>query len=81
MKKPQKAGSLSPTSPKIIAKEEKKRRERKSEEKERGRRKKSNGCTLNFYNSYFGEFLAEKNCWTHKGLFGDNVIKNPARYI
>ena len=25
--------------------------------------------------------LAEKkNCWTQKGLFGDNVIKNPARY-
>ena len=27
------------------------------------------------------EFLAEKKCWTQKGLFGDNVIKNPARYI
>ena len=26
-------------------------------------------------------FLAEINCWTQiKGLFGDNIIKNPARY-
>ena len=40
--------------------EKKERRERKQEKK-----KKSNGCTLSFYNSYFG----------------DNVVKNPARYI
>ena len=25
--------------------------------------------------------LAEKNCWTQKGLFGDNFINYPARYI
>ena len=79
VKKHQKARFLSPTSPKIIATKEKKRRKRKSEGKEE--KKKSNGCTLSFCNSYFGEFLAEKNCWTQKGLLGDNVIKNPARYI
>ena len=25
-------------------------------------------------------FLPDKNCWTQKGPFGDNVFKNPARY-
>ena len=25
--------------------------------------------------------LAEKNCWTQKGPFGDNFINYPARYI
>ena len=56
----------------------------KEKKKERGEgkeeKKKSNGYTLSFYNSYFGDFLAEINCWTQiKGLFGDNVVKNPAR--
>ena len=78
MKEPQKAGSLSSTTEPQNHSKGGKGKERK---KERGEEKKSNGCTLNFYNSYFGEFLAEKNCWTHKGLFGDNVIKNPARYV
>ena len=45
---------------------EKERRKRETEEKERRRREKSNGCALSFYNSYFGEFLAQKNCWTQK---------------
>ena len=48
----------------------KERRKRKSEEMER-RREKSNGCTLSF-------IMATLDA---KGQFGDNVIKNPARYI
>ena len=39
----------------VIVTKEKERRKRKIEEKERRRRKKSNGCTLGFYNSYFGD--------------------------
>ena len=40
---------------KLIVTKEKEKRKRKSEEKERRRRKTSNGCTLSFYNSYFGD--------------------------
>ena len=43
-----------------------------------GEEKKSNGCTLSFYNSYF---FGRKKLSDTKGLFGDNVIKNPARYV
>jgi len=47
---------------KITLTMEKERRKRKSEEKERRRReKKSNGCTLSFYNGYLGDsFLPKK---------------------
>ena len=45
---------------------EKERRKIKREEKERRRRKNCNGCTLSCYNGYFGDTLAEKNCWTEK---------------
>ena len=58
VKRRQKAGFLSPRSTKIIATKEKERS--KSQEKERGRREKSNGCTLSFYNSYFGENVGRK---------------------
>ena len=68
VKKPQK------TSPKIIARREKKRRKRKSEEKERRRRKKVMSALLVF-------IIASLDCWTQKGLLGDNVIKNSARII
>ena len=61
---------------KITVTKEKERRKRKSKKKERRRRKKSNGCTLSFYNSYFGI----KQLFDAKGPFGDNVIKNSARY-
>ena len=50
----------------------------KNEERGQGKeekRKKSNGCTLSFYNSYFGR----KRLLDAKGPFGDNVFKNPAR--
>ena len=58
---------------------EEKKKECMGIEKERRRRKKkSNGCTLSFYNSYF---FGRKKLSDTKGLFGDNVIKNPARYV
>ena len=43
-------------------------RKRDSEEEKGGEEKKSNGCTLNFYNGYFGDrFWPKKlNCWTQK---------------
>ena len=55
-----------PEKPQNHGNEGKGKKKRKSEEKERKRRKKSSGCTLNFYNNYFGhlEILAEKNCGT-----------------
>ena len=56
----------------VKGKEKKKEQEEGKEEK----KKKSNGCTLSFYNSYFGW----KQLFDAKGPFGDNVIKNPARY-
>ena len=81
VKRCQKARLSSPRSSKITVTKGKERSKRKSEEKERRRREKSNGCTLSFYNSYFGDsFWLKKNCWTQKGPFGDNVVKNPARY-
>ena len=72
----QNAGFLRPISSKITPTKEKERRKSKSEEGERRRREKSNGCTLSFYNGYFGEKLLDG-----RGLFGDNAFKNPARYI
>ena len=54
---------------KIIVTKEKERRKRMSEEKERRRRKKSNGCTLSFYNSYFGDSFWPKKLLDAKGLF------------
>ena len=46
---------LEPISSKITVTKEKERKTRKSQEEERRRREKSNGCTLSFYNSYFGD--------------------------
>ena len=64
-------------------------RKGKEKKKERGEGKegegnKSNGCTLSFYNSYFGEValvFGRKKLFDAKGPFGDNVIKNAARYV
>ena len=47
----------------------KERRKRENEEEERRRRDKSNGCTLSFYNGYFGRKLLNG-----KGPFGSNFI-------
>ena len=54
-----------------------------TKEKERAKRKKarwrekSNGCTLNFYNGYFGR----EKILDAKTPSGGNVVKNPARYV
>ena len=61
---------------------EEKRKEKKKnceEHIERRRKERSNGCTLSFYNGYFGQFWTKKKCWTEKiHKFGGNVF-NPAR--
>ena len=55
-------------------------------EKEGGRRKKekkkkSNGCTLSFYNGYFGDtFCGQKLLLDGTGLFSGNLLKKPVRY-
>ena len=54
LEKASKGRFLGPISSKIIVTKEKERRKRKNEEEERRRRDKSNGCTLSFYNGYFG---------------------------
>ena len=57
----------------------------KKKKKEQGGRKekkrKSNGCTLGFYNGYFGDSFwpKKKNCRTQKGPFGGKVLKNPVQ--
>ena len=74
-----KAGFVSPRSSEITVAKEKERRKRKSEEKER-RREKISGCTLSFLMATLATF-GWKKLLEGKGRFGDNVIKNPARYI
>ena len=77
MKSRQKPGFLGPISSKITPTKEKERTKSKSEEEERRRREKNNGCTLRFYNGCSGK----KKLLDGRGLFGDNVFKNQARYI
>ena len=43
-----------------------------------GEEKKSNGCSLSFYDSYFGVF-GRKKLSDAKGPSGDNIFKNRAR--
>ena len=67
MKRRQKAGFLCAISSRITVTKEKERRKRKSEEEERKRREKRSGCTLGFYNGYFGNsFWPKKGCGTEK---------------
>ena len=80
MKSRQKAGFLRPISSKITPTKEKEKRKSKSEEEERRTREKNNGFTLSFYNGYFF-WPKKKKLLDGRGLFGDNVFKNPARYI
>ena len=68
------AGFLNPISSKTKGEREKERARRKKV----GEEKKSNGCTLSFYISYFGDFWPKK-LLDAKDPFGDNVFKNPAR--
>ena len=73
---------LSPISSKITAKKEKERRKRKSDEKERRRREKKAMVALLVYIIATLEFVfGRKKLLDAKGPFGDNVNKNPARYI
>ena len=72
LKRRQKAGFLNPRSSKIILTKEKERRKTMSQEKKRRRREKSNGCTLSFYNSHFGQ---KKNCWTQKAHLAVTLSK------
>ena len=45
------------------------------------RREKSNGCTLSFIMAALEIVFGRKKLLDAKGQFGNNVIKNPARYI
>ena len=82
MKKRQKVCFLSPRSSKNIVTKEKKRRKRKNEEKENRRRKKKAIVTLLvFIIAPLEIAFGRKKLFDAKGPFGDNVIKNPARYI
>ena len=59
---------------------------RKGEKKERGegkegKKKKSNAALLVFIIATLEIVLAEKKLLDAKGPFGDNVFKNPARYM
>ena len=67
LKSLQKAGFLNPISSKITPTKAKEREKRKSQEKERRKREKNNGCTLGFYNGYFGDrFWPKINCWAEE---------------
>ena len=87
MKRRQKAGFLSPRNSKITVtkKEErrkrKRKRKRKSEDEERRRRKKAMVALLVFRIATLEILFGRKKLSDAKGPFGDNVIKNPARYI
>ena len=61
---------------------EKERRKIKDKEKEMRRRERRNGCTLSFYNSYFGrKKKKEKKLLDAKVPFGCKVFKNLGSYI
>ena len=58
-----------------------KRKKRKSEEKERRRReKKAMVAPLVFIIATLEIVFGRKKLFDAKGPFGDNIIKNPARY-
>ena len=63
----QKAGSLGPISSKITVTKEKERKKERARRKKGGEEKKSNGCTLSFYNGRFGDsFWRKKSDWTQR---------------
>ena len=78
MKKRQNAYFLSPRSSKIIVTKEKEKRKRKSKKEERRRRGKVIVSLLVFITATWS-FWPKKTFYA-KGPFGDNGIKNPARY-
>ena len=48
---------------------------------EERRRKNSNGCTLSFYNGYFGDLAEKKKLLDENEPFASNDFKNPARNV
>ena len=65
-----------------VTKEKERRKKRASRSGKEEKKIKSNGCTLSFYNGYFGDsFWPKKLLDANLGSFGGNVIKNPARNI
>ena len=78
MKSLQKAGFLSPISSKITLTKEKERKKRKSQEEERRRREKAMVALLVFIMVTL-EIVFRPKLLGGRGLFGDNVLKNPAR--
>ena len=79
MKSRRKAGFLRPISSKITPTKEKGKRKSKSEEEERRRREKTMVVLLvSIMATFFGR---KKKLLDGRGLFGENVLKNPARYI
>ena len=81
MKRRQKAGFLNPRSFKITVMKEKERRKRKSEEKEGGEEKKAMVTLLVIIIATLEIVFGRKKLLDAKGPFGDEVFKNPARYI
>ena len=86
MKRRQKEGFVSPKSSKITVTKEKESRKTKSEEKERkegGEKKKAMVALLLFFSGWllWRDIFGRKKLLDAKGPFGDDVFKNPARYI
>ena len=81
MKRRQKARLLNPRSFKITVTKEKERRKRKSEEKEGGEEKKAMVTLLVIIIATLEIVFGRKKLLDAKGPFGDDVFKNPARYI
>ena len=81
MKRRQKARFLNPRSFKITVTKEKERRKRKSEEKEGGEEKKAMVTLLVIIIATLEIVFGRKKLLDAKGPFGDDVFKNPARYI
>ena len=81
MKRRQKAGFLSPRSFKITVTKEKERRKKRARRRKGGEEKKAMVALLVFIIATLEIVLAEKKLLDAKGPFGDNVFKNPARYM
>ena len=81
VKRRQKARFLNPRSFKITVTKEKERRKRKSEEKEGGEEKKAMVTLLVIIIATLEIVFGRKKLLDAKGPFGDDVFKNPARYI
>ena len=81
MKRHQKACFLSLRRSKITVTKEKERRKRKSEEKKRRRREKAMIALLVFKIATLPIAFGQIKLLDAKGLFNDNIIKNPAKCI